>query len=829
MRTSPSWTPLRLLGTLGIASFVWAACDRVPPPSAGSEAAGDVASSSGAGGGGGAGGDSGSGGMVMSAPIEARFALGSAVPDFLAVPFPSDLYLDGKGHIGAMPKLSDYVLSGSQFVSAGLGQLDGFGTTAGAIFAIDDHTGMKVAPAAIDGATLPQKEADSTAATATAMLVDLDAKTAATALVPARVDYHSDAPNGSTAPPLLVIFPARGIVLAEKHHYAAVLTTGVHAKDGTPVAASARFVAIRDGKARSTAGEKLYGTAVDKIATLVPALADKSKIAAIAVYTTHGMSHEIADLRAAFTKATPPALKWDAATLAPMGGGLFANSPLPSGYTSTLDKWLGTPAQLADMTDDPADDQATGLAHDALAVIGTAVYSAPNLLLENANGFNDPTHHTFARDTAGKPIVNPAKTTSKIWMTLALPKSPVPAAGFPTIIVQHGLSGDRSIILSVANTFAKQGWATVAIESTTFGARASEAPNVVDSTTVFPWNMTSGYKGPDGFVDVPNGSTDFFGGLRSLGAVRDQMRQSVLDIGSAVDVIRNPTLDLGPLLAAVPGAKLDPTKIAYLGNSLGGLMGSMVAAIDPHLKTYVLNVAGGGLMLELGANSPNIASSLSQAAALNFGFANGRFAAGHPILQLLQHIVDPGDPLLYAGNIITAPITMNGVQNSRKDVIQIEALWDETVANASNEALARAAGFPLAEPSVGSMAGVPLGSAMPSGGVISGVPMAGTTAVLVQAGPATHSSDLFSAKGKHHFKHPTALFDTLDPFPVLPGDFSINEPYLPLQTMMTGFFAGAFKGGMAPPVSGFPTPALDFDGDGFPDATDAAPEDPTSH
>ena len=40
-------------------------------------------------------------------------------------------------------------------------------------------------------------------------------------------------------------------------------------------------------------------------------------------------------------------------------------------------------------------------------------------------------------------------------------------------------------------------------------------------------------------------------------------------------------------------------------------MGSMIAAIDPHLKTFVLNVAGGGLMIELGANSPGIASSLS--------------------------------------------------------------------------------------------------------------------------------------------------------------------------------------------------------------------------
>jgi hypothetical protein len=829
MRTLPSRIPLRLLGFLGLTTIFWTACDRLQLPAEGTQSTSDSAAATGAGGSGGD--NSGTGGTAMSAPIEARFALpATAVPDFLAVPFPSDLYLDGKGHIGAMPKLNDYVLSGSAFVTAGLGQVDGFGTTAGAIFAIDDHTQAMVAPAAIDLATLPAKESDSTGTSATAMLVDLEATSAATALVPARVDYHSDAPNGSTTPPYLVIFPARGVVLAEKHRYAAVLTTGVHAMGGMPVGASAKFTAIRDGKQRTTAGEKLYGDAVDKIATLVPALADKSKIAAIAVYTTHGMGHELSDLRAAFTKQAPPVLKWDAGSLAPMGSGLFSATPLPASanYNATLDDWLGTPTQFPSMTDDPADDQLGGRAHDAIAAIGTAVFNAPNVLIESAMTFNDPAHHTFSRDAAGKPVVNPMKTTSKIWMTIALPKGLVPAKGFPTVIVQHGLSGDRSIVLSVANTFAEMGWATVGIESVTFGARAAGAANIVDSKSTFPWSMAAPYAGPDGFVDVPNGSTEFFGGLRSLGAVRDHMRQSVLDMGSAVDVVRNPALDLGPLLSAVPGAKLDGSKIAFLGNSLGGLMGSMLAAIDPHLKTFVLNVAGGGLILELGANSPGIATSLSQAAALNFGFASGRFASSHPMLQLLQHIVDPGDPLLFANNIVTSPLTVNGVKNPPKDVIQIEALWDETVCNQSNEALARAAGFPLAEPSVGSMTQTPLGTAMPSGGAISGVPVAGTTAVLIQVGPATHASDLFSAKGNHHYKHPSAQFDQLDPFPTLPSDFSVSQPYLPLQAMMTGFFSDAFAGG-APTVKGFPTPVLDFDGDGFVDTMDSAPEDPTVH
>ena len=124
------------------------------------------------------------------------------------------------------------------------------------------------------------------------------------------------------------------------------------------------------------------------------------------------------------------------------------------------------------------------------------------------------------------------------------------------------------------------------------------AADTTDTKSVFPWSATAAYSGPDGFVDVPNGVNDFFGQLTDIGAIRDQMRQSILDIEAAYDVIRNPALDLGPLTSAVSGAKLDGTKVALVGNSLGAMMASMVAATDPKLTTFVLNVAGGGLMTE---------------------------------------------------------------------------------------------------------------------------------------------------------------------------------------------------------------------------------------
>ncbi|MFO0757589.1 MAG: hypothetical protein U0359_13925 [Byssovorax sp.] len=837
MRSTRYSTPIRLACFFAFSTLPWIACNDLRGYQAGTEAASDAASGTGTaatttsttGTGGGGGGTGGGGGSAAS--IEARFELPAmGAPPFLDVPFPSDLYLDAKGHLTEIAGFDSYVPNNGSFLAAGLAPLDGFGTNAGAIFEIDDVSGAMPVAAAIDTKSLPQSEADSTSATASAMIVDLEATKAEDALVPARADYHDDTTIGAKTRPLLVVFPALGVVLKENHAYAMVLTTAIKTKDGHPLAPSATFAAIRDGKQRTTNAEKAYGGVVDKLAALVPALADKTKIAAVAAYHTGSGAKELVDLRADQIKAVPPNLSWDPAKIAPMGPGLFAKAPLPNGFTATLDDWLGTPDTLAGGGDDPADDQTNGRAHGAIGAIGTAVFDAPNYLVESPLGYNDPTHHTFARDADGKPIKNPDKLTSKVWMTIALPSSAVPAKGYPVVLVQHGIGGDRSVLLSIADTFAKRGWATAAIESVTFGARAAEPLNSNDFKAGFAWSLGAGaYNGPDGFVDLPNGNTDFFGSLKNLGSLRDQMRQSVLDIMVASDVLKTPALDLGPLKDAVPNAKLDTGKVVFLGNSLGGIMGSMVAAVDPGLMTFALNVPGGGLMTELGSTSPGIASSLKLAATLNFGFAKGRFAPSHPLLHIIQHIVDPGDPLSYAGHVVNDPLTINGAKNPPKSVLAFEVLFDETVSNDANEALARAMGLPLAKPNVGAMSKVPFVEVTPSAGVISGVPVAGVTSVLVQVGPATHGSDLFSRKGEHHYAHPFAQFDQMEPFTALAMPFTVAQPYADLQQVVSDYFDGAFTGAGAPPVKGAPPPVLDFDGDGFADDADSAPNDPTMH
>jgi hypothetical protein len=497
--------------------------------------------------------------------VVARFELGAgALPLFLDVPYPSDVYLDPDGSIvDALPGLDAYLPQNAATIEAALGAQHGFGVNGSAVFRVD-HAAGGDAPV-VDDASLPADEAASVADGSAVFLIDLDAVDPAAARVPCRVAFHDDRPYGSDRPPVLAVLPARGVVLAEGHRHAAVLTTRVTA-GGKALGASEAFRAIRDGEARGSALEKLYGGAVDEVAARVAPLADRKAIAGLTVFTTSATAGELVSMRATVAKLPPATLSWDPAKVAPMFAALFASAPAP-GYTATFDDWLGTPATLPGGGDDPARDQGAGAAHDALAAMGTAVFDAPNFLLDRPKGYGDPTHANVARDGAGAPAINPDKPTAKIWVTLALPKGAMPAKGFPLVILQHGLQGDRSFILSLANTFARQGWATAAIESVTFGARSAVPSDTVDKVSNFPWSAKAKYAGPDGFVDTSASAISFFGAFFDFGAPRDQLRQSVVDVGALADALSSPALDLGPLVAAVPGARLDTSRIGFVGDS----------------------------------------------------------------------------------------------------------------------------------------------------------------------------------------------------------------------------------------------------------------------
>ena len=287
--------------------------------------------------------------------------------------------------------------------------------------------------------------------------------------------------------------------------------------------------------------------------------------------------------------------------------------------------------------------------------------------------------------------------------------------------------------------------------------------------------------------------------------------------------------------------KIDPDKIAYVGDSLGAIEGATAAAIEPNVKAWTLNVGGGGILQEIAAHGPVVNAQLSLAGSLNFGFLGGQYSEGHPVVAIGQALADGGDPIAYADKIVKSPMPLAGAPTKPRNVFQIEVLYDELVANEGNEALARAGGWSMATPNVGLNAGVgDRVSRAPyrGGGIVlpmiepdatgfHDTPIAGITALVAQVSPATHGADLHRSKSNRSYRIPFndpqghLVVDRLN------KSFDAPCPYRELQDAMVRFFDDAFAG-KVPTITGLPAPKRDLDADGAPDEVDPAPADPAA-
>ncbi len=337
-----------------------------------------------------------------------------------------------------------------------------------------------------------------------------------------------------------------------------------------------------------------------------------------------------------------------------------------------------------------------------------------------------------------------------------------------------------------------------------------------------------------------NGSTDLFGVLLDLGAIRDQIRQAEIDTAQLVRVLASRP-DLSGLALGAAAPAIDPSRIAYVGNSLGAIEGSVAAALEPHVEAWTLNVGGGGIIQELAAHSPIVSGLLKEALGLNFAFVQDTFDEAHPAIALAQTVVEPADPLVFAADLALRPQPLAGQPTTARNVLQIEVINDEWVPNESNEALARAGGWGVARPDVGSNAEVidyknlandpgrvPLVEVAPSAdGTIHDTPAAGLTAVLVQSSPATHGDNLTSSQGQREYCIPYANFASSTPFDLLDSSqfFSVPEPYRATQAAVIRFVTDAFAG-KVPSVTVPVPPVRDLDADGATDDVDSQPCNP---
>ena len=284
-------------------------------------------------------------------------------------------------------------------------------------------------------------------------------------------------------------------------------------------------------------------------------------------------------------------------------------------------------------------------------------------------------------------------TANGVRATMGLDPLNAPADGWPVIIFQHGITGEKENAAAIAGTFAVAGFATVAIDHPLHGARAFDVDN--DGTDDIDASSESGVTA--------------YMNLSSLLTTRDNLRQSITDLIGL-------RLSLNYFQAA-DGEQLNGQDVHFVGHSLGAIAGtgftalantsfsedSPLAALDAQFSVQAssLGMPGGSIanfLLASDSFGPTIKATLLYSSNPEFKAGADEAIAGGATLEefyagfmaqaseqqvaqinatleqfafAAQTVIDSGDPVNYASSVVA----------SETPIHVIEAIDDAVIPN----------------------------------------------------------------------------------------------------------------------------------------------------
>ncbi len=254
-------------------------------------------------------------------------------------------------------------------------------------------------------------------------------------------------------------------------------------------------------------------------------------------------------------------------------------------------------------------------------------------------------------------------------------------SGYPLVLYVHGITTDRSSGLILSHTLASRCVAMVAIDLPLHGVAAtSQLVDVlnVERSQVFPFATLYGdnaprerhfnVAGPGGSPAPMNfdepGATDGSGAqLINLGYLinsRDNMRQVVMDLLN----LSASLADISGEAEALGGVGLNLDRVYMVGMSLGGILGSVFAAVN---EQAIQSDAQVGLVSDLTplrgvvltATGSQIAQILVNSATFGPVISDGLAGAGvmpessnfERFMYVAQSALDLSDPVTFAGSL----------------------------------------------------------------------------------------------------------------------------------------------------------------------------------
>jgi len=260
------------------------------------------------------------------------------------------------------------------------------------------------------------------------------------------------------------------------------------------------------------------------------------------------------------------------------------------------------------------------------------------------------------------------KSTQNIPILVSVPKTAKPEGGWPTVIFQHGITRDRSLLFGVADYLAAAGYAAVSIDLPLHGIVKENEYDVlgVVSATERTFDLdvleqdTNGNiisRGQDGTSDS---SGIHFINLTSLRTSRDNTRQGTADLFALRFALDSMDYD-----NTANGPDFNTSNLMFLGHSLGAVTGAVFVALEEGINTAILAMPGGGIA-KLLDGSATFGATIAAGLAAN-GIIKGT-ADFESFMASAQLVLDSGDPINYASTLAA----------SGKGLLVLEVIGDGT-------------------------------------------------------------------------------------------------------------------------------------------------------
>ncbi len=488
------------------------------------------------------------------------------------------------------------------------------------------------------------------------------------------VDYIAALSSVDPTASTLVILPLKP--LAPKSSYAVVITNKLKSSSGKPVGISGSYALTRGAAV-------LYDLTVPPAVPPSSVAAIKAAIKAPVLLPAPGATDaeiiaagqsaaKLETIRKNIVKPTEDAIVASDASLTSNDIILqwtFTTQSITDVLkaTRTQDRTLTTTAGFS--------SSVTTLSPLGAADIHVGTMQVPYYLTAAANS-SDPTPlGSFWHGVGGSllsyltaKVLPVATSTQTIPMLVSIPTSTacaagMPNTGWPIVIFQHGITGNRTNMLAISDAMAGACLAVVAIDlpmhgvtgNETNGTAAFKNPAANGGERTFDLDLVTQDAAGNITAPVPDGIIDSSGShfinLANLQNTRDNLRQGVSDLFVLVDDIEKGTITDG-------SNKMDPAKIYFLGHSLGAMVGTVFTALEPDVKAAAFAFGGASLPKILDGSAtfePTISAGLA---------ANG-VIKGTPdyesFMGAAQTVIDSGDPVNFASLVATAPPGGRGV------------------------------------------------------------------------------------------------------------------------------------------------------------------------